>query len=450
MNKNKTFFTRPLIDSYVNYNLYGKKPIEKALGGYELKTYDEFMEWWNDYPEIPNTRNKSKYIKEIEKTFARIFTYKCTDVNELYIYDDIQSLSDDSNFDALFAVNLKTDINPNKFWNVPDYQKDKSKSVGGFIIVQKGECKRLPGSVSSFDDVYSVNLICTNNVKGQLLLGAYLFILKTAPKAQVAILELAGGYTNIPGFISYSKLGFKKDTGLYGNNCFMSLSNLPMSKYLMNETPENIIKTVVGDVSIVHLQYIRDILNFYKSNKDNHENQQKLSVLLNILYRMELQPNEILTLLINVYNEPYPGDNVSNYDKMQSFFGDEETYHLTNVFYNNTIYFDPKFVIEEDYEKCGNVDYRECHILYSAYPKIIERIINYYKNKIAKMILLDKNGKSKRILDDIDDDCNEKPNSKNCKTGKGGKRQKTNKKHRHYKKKHLETQRINRNIKAKN
>jgi len=437
----KTFFTRDSINSYVNYNLDGQRPIENALGGYELKTYDEFMIWWNDYPEIPNTRNKSKYIKEIEKTFARIFTYKCTDVNELYIYDDIQSLSDDSNFDALFAVNLKTDINPNKFWNVPDYQKDKSKSVGGFIIVQKGECTKLPGSLSSFNDVYSVNLICSNNVKGQLLLGAYLFILKTTPKAQVAILELAGGYTNIPGFISYSKLGFKKDTDLYGEDCFMSLSNLTMSKYLIIETPDDIIKTVVGDVELVIPKENRAILNFYKSNKDFHEEQQKLGVLLNILYRMELHPNEILTLLINVYNEPYPGDKVSNYDKMQNFFGDEETDHLTNVFYN-TVYFDDKFVKKEDYKKCDNVvDYRKCNILPGAYPKIIDRIFLYYnneindllsKNKINDMILLDKNGNSKRILDD---DCNEKPNNKNCKTVKGGKRQKTNKKHRHYKKK---------------
>jgi len=432
MNITKTFFIRPLIDSYVNFPLNGEQPIKGALGGYELLTYDEFMTWWNDYPDIPNTRGRDERIEEIERYFGDIFKNKCTNVGKGYIKNDITSLKSNPNFDALFAVNKKDTIIRSGNLTIEQYQKLKSESVGGFIIVQKGRCKRLPGSVSLWNDVYSVSLICTNNEKGQLLLGAYLFILKTTPRAQVAILELAGGYTNIPGFISYSKLGFEKDLGLYGDGCFMSLRNLPMSKYLKDETPENIIQIVTKDVELVIPKENRNILNFYKSNKNNPEKQEKLGILLNILYRMELHSIEILTLLINVYKKRNPGDNVAIYYKMQDFFGEKETNNLIDVCYNRTtIQFHDKFVKEDDYEKCDNVDYRECNILFSAYPKIIERIFDYYKNKINEMLGTIAN--SKRILDDID--CDEEPNNKNCKTGKGGKKLKTNKKHRHYNKK---------------
>jgi len=399
MNENKTFFTRPLINSYVNYPLYDKTPIKHALdvAGYELKTYDEFMNWWNNYPDHYNTRGRDRLIKGIENNFDRIFTSKCTDVNELYIYDDIQSLSDNLNFDALFAIKKDSIILIGNL-TIEQYQQRKSQSVGGFIIVQKGECTKLPGSESSFKDVYSVNLICTNNVKGQLLLGAYLFILKKTPRAQVAILELLNGYTNIPGFIAYSKLGFKKDISLYGKDCFKSLSNLPMSNYLIKETSDDIIQTVVKDVSLVPSQDIRDILNFYESNKDLPGQQQKLGVLLNILYRMELHPNEILRLLIDI---KYHDNDKSNYDKMQDFFGDDETYHLVNFFK------------KEDY-------------IYSLFGNshIIEKIKNYYETEIRKMLYENKKklqiNKSNEAMDmDIN----------------GGKKLKTNKKHRHYKKK---------------
>jgi hypothetical protein len=411
----KTFFTQTLIHSYVNYDLDGKKPIEKALGGYELKTYDEFMKWWNNYPDHYTTRGRDRLIKGIENNFDRIFTSKCRDMKSRYIYDDIQSLSDNLNFDALFAIK-KQDIILAGNLTIEQYQQQKSESIDGFIIVQKGECKKLPGSESSFDDVYSVNLICTNNVKGKLLIGAYLFILKTTPKAKVAILELLGGYTNIPGFIAYSKLGFKQDISLYGEDCFRSLSNLPMSKYFINETPDDIIKRVVGDVSLVYPEDISYILNFYESNKNNPGKQQKLGILLNILYRMELEPKGIVEDLISFNYD------ISIYHKMQDIFGYEETHDLIDVFYyNNTIYFDPKFVTEKDYdyEKCDNVDYRECYILDSAYPKIIERIKKYYETEIIKML-----GENKIIFqNNINMDIN------------GGKKLKTNKKHRHYKKK---------------
>jgi hypothetical protein len=408
----KTFFTRPLIDSYVNFPLNGEQLIKGALGGYELLTYDEFMTWWNDYPNNYNTRGRNERIEDIERYFDRIFKNKCTNVGEGYIENDITFLKSNPDFDALFAVNKKDNIILRGNLTIEQYQQLKSESVGGFIIVQKGECKKLPY-------VYSVNLICTNNVKGQLLLGAYLFIIKSNPELpQIAILELAHGYTNISGFISYSKLGFEKDLHLYGENCFESLTTLPMSNYWISRTTDEIIQFVTKDVELVISPEARAILNFYESNKNKPENQQKLGVLLNILYRMELRADKILEDLIHVYDE-------NNYEKMQNFFGYKETDDLTIVFYNNN-----------DYDQNSNIQKNN-------YPKIIAKLVNYYKQKIDKMILLNRNGNYKHGLGDID--CNDErlKYTKRCKTENGGKRQKTNKKHRHYKKK------TNRNSKRK-
>ena len=342
--------------------------------------------------------------------------------------------------------------------------------------------------------MYSVFLICTSinssndslsklfgkiiskksppPIKGQLLLGAYLFIIKSRVELPpIAILQLAHGYTNIPGFIAYSKLGFEKDLSLYGEDCFKSLKDLPMSNYWIARNTDEIIQAVTTVKGLEIDREPIEIINFYKSNK-NVQKKERLGVLLNILYRMELQPNQILTHLINVYNDPDhddddnndnddddnddsddddgddDGDDETNYDKMQRFFGEKETDDLTEVFYNKTIYFNPSFVTKEDYEKCigdGNDDndsndYRNCHIQESNYPEIIKRIQKYYK-KIIKNLLFSNDifSRYKRKLNvddvDVDVDCDEDSNNKKCKIARGGKRQKTNKKHRQYKKK---------------
>ena len=487
----KTFFTDEIINSYVDYQLNGGNPIRESLGGYELLNYKQFMNWWNDYP----SSNLSKIMNDsITNSFRRIFTSKCEDLNTGYIEKAIDPLSDNPNFDVLFAVYNKSNVillNENPSENeIKKYQSRKSDSVGGFIIVQKGECKKQPQksifnsfnflnnnniknkNETNYNNVYSVFLICSANnsymddelpppIKGQLLMGAYLFTIKSNMLLpQIAILELVDGYRNIPGFIAYSKLGFEKDLHLYGEDCFKLLKTLPMSNDLKNKNTTDIIQFVAKDVDIIISHESRKIITFYELNRDNKENQERLGVLLNILYRMELQPNQILTHLINVYNDPDhdddddnndndddddddddDGGNETNYDKMQRFFGDKETDDLTEVFYNKTIYFDPTFVTQEDYEKCDNNDSQNCHIIDERnYEKISKRIVNYYKNKINKMILFNKTTKYKdnHRLGDID--CDEVPDydeqqKKRCKTGEGGKRQKTNKKHRQYKKK---------------
>jgi len=107
---------------------------------------------------------------------------------------------------------------------VPRNQLDH---VLGFILCELGECKVEP-------NVWSVNLICMTKtiVKASLLLGAMMFCIKRKPQYEPeAILELAGGYSNLAGFISYTKMGFNRDLDLLiGKDiCFHDVTNLPMS-----------------------------------------------------------------------------------------------------------------------------------------------------------------------------------------------------------------------------
>jgi hypothetical protein len=102
----------------------------------------------------------------------------------------------------------------------------------GFIVVEKGECKR-----KEFKDVWSVNLICAKEVSlggktnlGQILMGLFLYTVahNSHIHPKIAVLELANGYLNAGGLASYMKLGFIVEETLRGKNCFEDYGNLPM------------------------------------------------------------------------------------------------------------------------------------------------------------------------------------------------------------------------------
>lgn len=128
------------------------------------------------------------------------------------------------------------------------YVSDKDKrydvdNVVAFLIAQKGECKKYP-------NIYCVNLICSRSGErgagsGQVLMGLFLYSIKENPvvTSKVGLLELAGGYTNVSGLASYSKLGFKASYGLYGEYCFSDYGNLPMSITIIE--PQKIIDILV-------------------------------------------------------------------------------------------------------------------------------------------------------------------------------------------------------------
>jgi hypothetical protein len=141
MNTNiKTFFTRSLIDSYVNFPLNGIQPIKTALGDYELLNYEQFMNWWNDYKKYSANLSINEIL--IKDSFARIFTSRCQNLSQGYIIHTINSIFTKSTFDVLFAVYKKDSIIFES--DIYDYQSRKSENVGGFIVVEKGECKKAP------------------------------------------------------------------------------------------------------------------------------------------------------------------------------------------------------------------------------------------------------------------------------------------------------------------
>jgi hypothetical protein len=79
-------------------------------------------------------------------------------------------------------------------------------------------------------------------IRGSLLVGAYLYCLKKhRTYNKKAILELANGYLNVAGFISYTKLGFNKDLSLYNKRCFYDYTSLPMSFDLTRISEETIV-----------------------------------------------------------------------------------------------------------------------------------------------------------------------------------------------------------------
>jgi surface protein len=136
-----------------------------------------------------------------------------------------------------------------------------TKKLVGFIVAELGECKAL-------QDVWSVRLICVNNqnkkISSTVLLGALLYAIKDVG-GQFAVLELASAYTNIQGFVSYSKLGFIKNLSLYNytpqGTCFTAASNLPMYVSLKN-IPD--IRELVANRKVVRLTPEQDDTGLYE------------------------------------------------------------------------------------------------------------------------------------------------------------------------------------------
>lgn len=149
-----------------------------------------------------------------------------------------------------------------------EFSKYKLDSIIGFVIVEKGMCKR-------HSNAYGINLICSRSGVetgiGSLLMGLYLYTIVSHPKESpttlisypsgkatisyklieipdeisyqkpifstsdqlipvkhIGILELAGAYLNVSGLCLYEKFGFKYDPLLVKSDCFSDIENLPM------------------------------------------------------------------------------------------------------------------------------------------------------------------------------------------------------------------------------
>ena len=172
---------------------------------------------------------------------------------------------------------------------------DSNNTLLGFIVCQLGECKML-------ENVWSVRLICvkkTTKMSSVLLLGAMMYAIKEKG-GKFAVLELSGGYSNIQGFISYSKMGFIKNLSLYNYRpreyeCFYDPANLPMYVSLEHLTQQNIVELVSG-LKELRLTAKQDDTGLFEQYQQNHIHPRRDLEYWNTVYRSKIRrlPAEVI------------------------------------------------------------------------------------------------------------------------------------------------------------
>ena len=133
-----------------------------------------------------------------KKCFDDVLSKVCGSVVDSYYIDySFHKVFKDPDFDILAIAEVNAG-NKHKLHNDDDPLKFTS-----FLITQLGECK-------SYRNTVVLNLICSNGILGSsLLLAAYLYMIKGSNYDHEGLLELAGGFKNIPGLCAYGKFGFE-------------------------------------------------------------------------------------------------------------------------------------------------------------------------------------------------------------------------------------------------
>jgi hypothetical protein len=259
----KTFFTTELLNEFRNHS-----KINTALNGGELMNFYEFMNWFS-LGIIRNDKDKRRESINVDQHNILIAYFKTIAIsaceNQIggdYAERAMINLLESDDFDMIVILAPHSDkLKRDEYSVKPDASfRRKLNHILGFMIVEKGECKKMPMA-------YSINLICTRTkhleykrysygkekdrerTRGGILLGFYLYCSKKRGQTH-GILELADGYMNTAGFFSYSKQGFVKDLTLFGTNCFNDQANLPMSVRLDKYSFEELINHASGDKSV--------------------------------------------------------------------------------------------------------------------------------------------------------------------------------------------------------
>jgi len=115
-------------------------------------------------------------------------------------------------------------------------------NIHGFIITKKPYCAKKPKA-------YGLDLLCIKEgiSAGSILLGLYLYCIKSCPAEQIGFLDSVDSYTNLSALCLYSKFGFTIDKSFYERyQCFGSYENVAMSVNLYKMKRHDIIDIVVN------------------------------------------------------------------------------------------------------------------------------------------------------------------------------------------------------------
>jgi hypothetical protein len=258
--------------------------ISEALNGYVLLNKAQFLAWMvpplaldlptNSESRLQNRQAGNEINHQIyQETVQGLASIVCTGIVEDYGQQQMDNIINDfEKFDILVAV-MSDYQDVSTFKRTKTVTQNKMDKVVGFIITELGECKILPNTVC-------VKLICVKpaTIKGSLLLGAYFLGIKHSGYDQRGVLELARGYLNVNGFISYTKMGFDKDVSLYiaepddvdpdaQDTCFSDYRNLPMSVDLTEMDDITIMRLATGGIIRDEVADDTGIYNLYKEKK---------------------------------------------------------------------------------------------------------------------------------------------------------------------------------------
>jgi len=305
-----SLFINPALDAYRNDHR-----IQRSLGGIRLLNLSEFNAWFAPADKksdrvaniaaaagvdaAQNLLLRRQASVAQKETIARSVLEElahnvCLDpktgrsaIGRDYGISAVRRLASNANFDILVAIEPST---------IPagytaTVSQNKLNRVVGFIIAELGECRRKP-------NVWSVNLICTrtiksgSTIKGIILLGGFLYCIKNSRYTKEGILELAGGYNNINGFISYTKMGFNKDLSLFGRDCFSDFNNLPMSTNISRIDSQTILNRA-GERERRVVTPTEDDSGLYSAGRMDPAVQRILILCNDLLYRIQIAFDDI-------------------------------------------------------------------------------------------------------------------------------------------------------------
>lgn len=187
---------------------------------------------------ISSVTNKLEaFIAKQREIFGKNITERLCNVIDRNDDYYIQSQEDQENMDVLYLFHEKYNHIPPKIVSEDDYVKYKLQQVYGIIIVKKGECVSNP-------ILYTiVKCCCIRKDFVPILLGAFLFVIKTEPS--IAFKRGIAYETNELSKY-YSNFGFRQNNNL---EC-LNTSDLPLSIDLELIKPEEIIEKATGNENI--------------------------------------------------------------------------------------------------------------------------------------------------------------------------------------------------------